>query len=151
MKDAGQSENDEARIVRSVLLLARKMRRPPADGEVTGSGLALLASLHRLGPTSAVALARGEGLQPQSLSRLLVRLQADGLIERPVDPADHRRQLISLTSAGTIALQRAMGRRRQWLADAMSRHLNNADRRILLAASDVMLRLAGLTKDQNDE
>lgn len=92
---------------------------------------------------SAAALARSEGLQPQSLSRLLARLEADMLIDRPIDPVDRRRQQIALTPAGTAALKRAMTRRRAWLRDAMSRQLNDADRRALLAATDVILRLAG--------
>lgn len=144
-------ESDEARIVRSVLRLARRLRRPAGEGEVTGSGLALLASLHRQGPMNAVTLAKGEGLQPQSLSRLLVRLEDAALIERPTDPADRRRQLIALTDAGAMALHRAMVRRRQWLADAMSNQLDDADRRTLLAAADVMLRLANHAEGDNHE
>jgi DNA-binding MarR family transcriptional regulator len=145
------SESDEARIVRAVLRMARRLRRPASDGEVTGSGLALLASLHRQGPMSAVTLARSEGLQPQSLSRLLVRLEDAALIERPTDPADRRRQLIALTTAGATALHRAMVRRRQWLADAMSHRLDDADRRTLLAAAEVMLRLTGETQEDDHE
>jgi DNA-binding MarR family transcriptional regulator len=151
MTRAGERESDEARIVRSVLRLARRLRRPAGEGEVTGSGLALLASLHRQGPMSAATLAKGEGLQPQSLSRLLVRLENAALIERPTDPADRRRQLIALTDAGAMALHRAMVRRRQWLADAMSNQLDDADRRTLLAASDVMLRLANHAEGDNHE
>lgn len=100
---------------------------------------------------SAVALARSEGLQPQSLSRLLARLEADMLIDRPIDPSDRRRQRIALTSLGATALKRAMTRRRAWLADAMSHRLDDADRLTLLAASEVMLRLSGETeKDDHD-
>lgn len=137
--------------MRAVLQLARRLRRPTPDGEVSGSGLALLASLHRKGAMSAVALARSEGLQPQSLSRLLARLESDGLIERPTDPADRRRQLIALTTAGAIALKRAMDRRREWLADAIFSRLDDSDRRMLVAASDVMLRLAGHAEEDEHE
>ena len=151
MSDADSREADEAKIVRAVLRLARRLRRPAPDGEVTGSGLALLASLHRQGPMSAVTLACSEGLQPQSLSRLLVRLEDAALIERPTDPADRRRQLIALTDAGATALHWAMVRRRQWLADAMADRLDDADRRTLLAASEVMLRLAGETQEDDHE
>ena len=150
MSDANSQEAGEAKIVRAVLRLARRLRRPASDGEITGSGLGLLALLHRQGPMSAVALARGEGLQPQSLSRLLVRLEDAALIERPTDPADRRRQLIALTDAGATALHRAMARRRQWLANAMSQRLDSSDRLTLLAASDVMLRLAGETQEDDD-
>ncbi|POA57586.1 transcriptional regulator, partial [Pseudomonas sp. GW460-R15] len=86
MSSAHDRESDEARIVRAVLRLARAMRRSAGAAELTGGGLALIATLYRNGPMSAVALARAEGLQPQSLSRLLVRMEGDSLIERTVDP-----------------------------------------------------------------
>ena len=100
---------------------------------------------------SAVALARSEGLQPQSLSRLLAQLEANMLIDRPIDPVDRRRQQITLTPTGAAALKRAMTRRRAWLADAMSCQLNDADRRTLLVAADVMLRLADHTGEVEHE
>ncbi len=151
MTSGDDRESSEARIVRAVLRLARRLRGPSLDGEVTGSGLALLASLHREGPMSAVALARSEGLQPQSLSRLLAQLEANMLIDRPIDPVDRRRQQITLTPTGAAALKRAMTRRRAWLADAMSCQLNDADRRTLLVAADVMLRLADHTGEVEHE
>lgn len=121
MSDVLSSENDEVRIVRAVLLLTRRLRRSVPDGHPTGSSLALLASLHRHGPMDAVTLARSEGLKPQSLTRLLVRLEDEGLIERPTDPEDRRRQRIGVTPTGAAALGQAMLQRREWLADAIAR------------------------------
>ncbi|MEN3749640.1 MarR family transcriptional regulator [Sphingomonas sp. HF-S3] len=137
--------------MRATLRLARRLRQPACEGEATGSGLALLASLHRRGPMSAVALARSEGLQPQSLSRLLARLDQDALIERTVDPDDRRRHLIALTDTGRAALHRAFARRRQWLAAAIAGRLDDADRATLLAASDIMLRLAEDPQDDDHD
>lgn len=105
MSSANDRESDEARIVRAVLRLARAMRRSARAAELTGGALALIATLYRKGPLSAVALARAEGLQPQSLSRLLVRMEAGILIERGIDPEDRRRHVITLTSRGRNALR----------------------------------------------
>lgn len=135
-------ESDEAKIVRAVFRLARRLRGIAADSEITRSGIVLLITLFREGPKSAVALARSEGLQPQSLSRLLSQLEGDGLIQRSVDPADRRRQRIELTDGGRRVAQQAMAERRQWLAQVMAQELNESERRTLLAAAEVMLRIA---------
>ena len=137
-----EEESDEAAIVRAVLRLARRLRRSAPASEVTGGGLALLAALYRGGTTSAVTLARGEGLQPQSLSRLLARLERDGLVERRTDATDRRRQAIAITPHGLAAFGRAMRRRRRWLADIMAERLDPGDRATLLAAAKIMLRIA---------
>src|SRR6185437_7705866 len=111
---------DETIVLREVLRLARRLRHAAGDSGLTEGALALLASLHRDGPTSAVDLARREGLQPQSLSRLLARLNTDRLITRSVDAADRRRQVIAATPRGLAALRRSMKLRRDWLAGTMA-------------------------------
>jgi DNA-binding MarR family transcriptional regulator len=133
---------DETIVLRAVLRLARRLRRAAGDSELTEGALALLASLHRQGATSAVDLARREGLQPQSLSRLLARLDADGLIIRAVDTVDRRRQVIAATPRGVAALRRSMKLRRDWLADAMAERLDATERKALLNAALLMLRMA---------
>jgi DNA-binding MarR family transcriptional regulator len=142
MPSRSDRESNEARIVRAVLRLARALRRSAPAAELTGGALALVATLYRKGPLSAVALARAEGLQPQSLSRLLVRMEADALIERTVDPEDRRRQVITLTPRGLGALEWAMTQRRRWLGAVMTERLSDAERATLLAAAEIMLRIA---------
>lgn len=149
MSSAHDRESDEARIVRAVLRLARAMRRSAGAAELTGGGLALIATLYRNGPMSAVALARAEGLQPQSLSRLLVRMEGDSLIERTVDPTDRRRHVITLTSRGRSALGSAMAQRREWLGTMMAERLSEAERANLLAAAEIMLRIADPLEDDH--
>lgn len=135
-------ESNEARVVRAVLRLARALRRSAPAPELSGGALALVATLHRKGPLSAVALSRAEGLQPQSLSRLLVRMEADALIERAIDPKDRRRHVITLTSRGLGALDWAMTQRRRWLGTVMAEGLSDTERATLFAAAEIMLRLA---------
>jgi len=135
--------------VRAVLRLARAMRRSAPAAELTGAALALVATLYRKGPLSAVALARAEGLQPQSLSRLLVRMEADALIERAVDPDDRRRHVITLTPRGLGALDSAMTQRRRWLGAVMAERLSDAERATLLATAEIMLRIADPMKEND--
>lgn len=141
---ASQAEigRDEGLILQAVLRLAREMRQAAQDGELTGSALILLGSLHRGGAMSAVELARRERLLPQSLSRLLARLDDLGLIVRSVDPADGRRHVIAITPAGTDMLMRQMVKRRDWLADRMAERLSVEERTALVDAAGLMLRIA---------
>jgi DNA-binding MarR family transcriptional regulator len=143
MSSGEDEEADEARIVRAVLRLARALRGSARAAEVTGGTLGLLATLYRSGPLSAVALARAEGLQPQSLSRLLARMEKDALVARRIDQDDRRRHVITLTPRGLGALGWSMGERRRWLAQVMHEQLSPAERGTLAAAADIMLRIAG--------
>jgi DNA-binding MarR family transcriptional regulator len=134
-------DGDEAKVIRSVLRLARALRQSARDTEPSGAALGLLATLYRWGPMSAVDLSRREGLQPQSLSRILASLDKAGLIERAIDPADRRRHVIAITEHGAAALGRSMNLRRRWLATAMTERLNASERTALLRAADLMLRM----------
>jgi DNA-binding MarR family transcriptional regulator len=118
------------------------MRQAAQDGELTGSAIILLGSLYRGGPMSATELARREGLQPQSLSRLLARLDRLGFIERSTDPADGRRHAIAITPAGMDSFMRQIMRRRDWLAGRITERLSEAERATLVEAAELMLRLA---------
>jgi DNA-binding MarR family transcriptional regulator len=142
MTDQKETMPDEGLVLQAVLRLARGMRQAAQDGELTGSALILLGSLHRGGAMSAVELARREGLQPQSLSRLLARLDQQGLIMRSVDPEDARRHVIAITQAGIAMLAEQIVRRRDWLAQRMGERLTEAERGTLLDAAALMLRLS---------
>src|ERR1700749_674447 len=52
------------------------------------------------GPASTHALRERLGLDSGYLSRLLRRLERDGLVRVSPDPADRRRRQVSLTAAG---------------------------------------------------
>ncbi|MBO0883056.1 MAG: MarR family transcriptional regulator, partial [Mycobacterium sp.] len=56
--------------------------------------------LNRGGPTTAAALAQRVGLTPGSLSRMIDRLEAAGLVKRDPDPHDRRKTLIEPTADG---------------------------------------------------
>ena len=136
------STEPEALIVRATLRLARRLRQEAPARELTGGALALLVALRRIGPVPAAVLARSEGLQPQSLSRLLARMEGDGLIERAADAADARVRTVALTARGRGALQWAMAERRRWLRAMLDERLDPDERATLTAAAGLMLRLA---------
>ena len=142
VSDAPSTSKSEDMILSAVLRLARAMRLAAEDGDLRGGTLSLLATLQREGAMSAVELARHQGLQPQSLTRLLARLDEGDLIMRSVDEADARRHVIRITASGTATLTRQMVRRRDWLADRIADRLDDAEQASLMKAAELMLRVA---------
>lgn len=138
-----ESEEPSALLARAVLRLARRLRGVRPDQAVSLSTLALLTTLHRSGPMSAVALARREKLQPQSLTRLLAAMTRDGLIVRAQDPKDRRAHVIDITREGRSVVARDQAARRAWLDQAMDLALTAEERARLEAAAPLMLRTAG--------
>jgi DNA-binding MarR family transcriptional regulator len=137
------SEDDIDLIARAVTQLGRRLRAARAARSLTLSALGMLSSLERHGPMSAAALARREGLAPQSLSRLLASLSAADQIVRRPDDKDHRAWIIDITSEGRLTLARDGEARRAWLDTAMAGALTPLERRALVKAAEIMLRVAG--------
>ena len=143
MSRAIDRDSDSALVARGVMRLARRLRAEAADDDAPSpAALGLLATLHREGPMAGVALAAAEGLKPQSLTRLVARLEGEGLIERAPDPDDRRNLVIAITREGRLALRASMRERRRWLAEAIAERLDADERATLIEASELMLRLA---------
>lgn len=142
MSSANDPDAEIALLARAVMRLARRLRVEAPPGGLSGGALGLLATLHREGPLTGVQLAAAEGLKPQSLTRLLAGLEADGLIGRVADQADRRNLLIALLPDGRDALREAMRQRRRWLAEALADRLDDDERTVLINAAALMLRLA---------
>ena len=137
------SEDPSALIARAVLRLGRRLRGARPDKAVNLSTLALLTTLHRRGPMSAVQLAREEKLQPQSLPRLLAAMTREGLIGRRTDPTDRRAHVIDITREGRSVVARDLAARRAWLDQAIEMALTAEEREQLAAAASLMLKVAG--------
>ena len=137
-----QSAEETASILHAVLALGRRLRaeRPPQS--VTLSALSILGTLTRLGPIPATRLAAEERLQPQSLTRIVATLEKDRLIARTRSESDRREINIAITKQGERVLTSDLGSRRVWLEQAITSVLSERERRLLFAASGVMLKLA---------
>jgi DNA-binding MarR family transcriptional regulator/GNAT superfamily N-acetyltransferase len=79
---------------------ARLLYEVGAASPATRTDLDAQASLATCTPPSVQALRERLGLDSGYLSRLLRRLERDGLIQVIPDPGDRRRRLVSLTEAG---------------------------------------------------
>ena len=127
---------------RSLAHFTRRMRAIRADHGVSSSKLSALGRLFRAGrPLSATELARIEGLQPQSLTRVIADLEADGLIMRRQNESDRRQFDIAISNAGVELLTHDARRQNEWLARAMAERLTPAERAILALAAELLDRL----------
>jgi DNA-binding MarR family transcriptional regulator len=100
--------------------------------------------LRRAGGMTATGIAAAERIRPQSLTRLLGDLEADGLICRRASETDRRQVVLSLTETGHEALDRDMRQRDAWLARAMEQALSQTEQQLLVLAAQLMDRLAGV-------
>lgn len=65
----------------------------------------LLAALEEFGPLSQASLGRHTGLDPSDVVAALNDLAARGFVSRSRDPADARRNIVTLTAAGAGHLE----------------------------------------------
>src|SRR3954469_25742602 len=100
------------------LAIARSNRRLRQEA---GSGLsptltAALATVERHGPLTPSELAAPERVQRPTATKLIARLEGDGLVLRTADPHDRRSSLITASTAGRALLHEARTRKDAFLA-----------------------------------
>lgn len=123
--------------------LRRRLREvSTADGALTALQASVLARVGKGEATTASELARLEIVRPQSMAATLASLEAGGLISRAPDPADGRRQLITLTEAGRALEGGIMDERREWLAARIEERLDESERQTLIAAAALLDRVS---------
>jgi len=124
------------------VVLGQLFRRLRSENRLPFAHGAVLARLERDGPASASELAAAERVRPQSMAETVNDLVADGLVARAPHPTDKRSTLVSLTDAGRETLHADRLLREGWLAQAISEQLSAEERRALVAALDLLRRLA---------
>jgi len=88
---------------------------------ISRTQLELLFTIYHLQPTTAKNLASKLHLTPSAISQLVEELMEQALIRRETDPADRRRQVISLSDEG-IAVVKTFEKRRH---DVMNKVIAN--------------------------
>ncbi|MEV5325973.1 MarR family winged helix-turn-helix transcriptional regulator [Nonomuraea sp. NPDC052634] len=99
--------------------LRRRLEALPSEGGLSPAQSSVLTRLAKHGPASASELAAAERVRPQSMAKIVASLEQAGLVERNPDPADGRRQVITLTDLGTARRQGDREARQAWLAAAL--------------------------------
>lgn len=130
-------------IVRLRLALARLARRQrhAVRTDLTLSQQSALAMIELHGPIALGDLARIEDVSAPTISRIVAKLEAQGLVERTSDPDDRRVARVAMTAVGSCTLAEARALRNEWLAACLS-SLPPEDARAVLSAIGPLERLA---------
>lgn len=140
--DVAESAVRAARDVRVVFSRLRRRLKETYDAEgLTPSQTAVLSRLDKDGDAAASDLAAAERVRPQSIATTLAALDERGLIERRPDPADGRRQLVSVSAAGRAFLADKRRAGEEWLARAFQDHYTEGERQAVIAAFALLERL----------
>jgi DNA-binding MarR family transcriptional regulator len=123
----------------AVTRTARRLRQE-AGGGLSPTLTAALASIDRHGPLTPSEVATRERIQRPTATRLIGRLEEDGLVVRTADPADGRSTLISVTPAGHALLAELRTRKDAYLARRLST-LDAEDRAALARAAAILEQL----------
>ena len=125
-----------ARLRLSATRLARRLRQESSSG-LTPSQLSALAAVMNRGPVTLGELADHERVAPPSITKVVTKLEAEGLLERKTDPEDRRVTRVRTTKAGAALIAETRRRKTAWLAGRI-RELDPTARAQLSAALDVL-------------
>lgn len=126
----------------AVQRLSRRLRRHAGE-EMTAPHLAVLSAVDRHGVMRPGDLARHEQIGKSNMTRLVDRLEADGLVVRSAVAEDGRGMAVSLTDLGRTALREA-NRQQDAYLEAQLAMLDAADRDAILAAVPALERLLAI-------
>jgi DNA-binding MarR family transcriptional regulator len=127
------------RLRLTIVRTARRLRQE-AGGELSPSLLAALSTVERHGPITPSEVALRERIQRPTATRVLARLEEQGLIERMADPRDGRSSLVTATEAGRKLLAELRTRKTAFLARRIER-LAPEERETLGRAADILERM----------
>lgn len=131
-----------AQDMRAVLgKLRRKLREQAAVDDLTPSQVSVLLRLENDGPVTASALARAEGMRPQSIMPVIAALERAGLVAGAADPNDGRQTILSLTEACRSRMAQGRAARQDWLTRTLLARLSSQEIDKLAEAVTLLQRL----------
>jgi DNA-binding MarR family transcriptional regulator len=125
-----------AQLRLSVTRLARRLRQESGSG-YSPSQLSALAVIDNHGPLTLGALADHERVAPPSITKVVAKLEAEGLVQRTTDPSDRRVTHVATTTAGRTLIAETRRRKTTWLTERL-RELPDAELARLADAVDVL-------------
>ncbi|MFZ0633828.1 MAG: MarR family transcriptional regulator [Acidobacteriaceae bacterium] len=121
--------------------LKLRYREHGGGNDLTPSQASVLLRLEKEGSATVSALARAEGMRPQSMSAIVAPLQESGLVMGAPDPSDGRQTLMSLTPKCLKWLQEGRAARQDWLTATISQKLSVHEQEKLQATIELLARL----------
>ena len=122
--------------------LSRRLRQQSGFLDLTRSQTSVLSLLEREGPATMSALARSEGIRPQSMTAIVGALEAAGLIIGAPDPNDGRKTVLSLSESGREQFTSGRLAREDWLFRAIQTELSTAEAARLADCVELLRRLS---------
>jgi DNA-binding MarR family transcriptional regulator len=126
--------------LRLALTRAARRLRQEAGAGLSPSLTAALATIERHGPLTPSRLAELERIQRPTATRVITRLEQDGLVRRTHDPRDARSRVIEPTAKGAALLRRMRTRKNAYLARRLDR-LSEAELQTLEDAAEILERM----------
>ncbi|MBS0361440.1 MAG: MarR family transcriptional regulator [Proteobacteria bacterium] len=121
--------------------LKRRLREQADAGDLPPSQTAVIVRLDSDGPLTTSALARAEGMRPQSMGAVVAALEAAGLVTGTPDPTDGRQTLLSLSDHCRQWLTEGRAARQDWLSRTIDARLSPEEQDQLAAALPLLHRL----------
>ncbi|MEU6430218.1 MarR family transcriptional regulator [Microbispora sp. NPDC046973] len=125
----------------SLARLTRRMRKQAAHHSLTPTQLATLVAVERHTAMTPGELAEHEKVQPPSMTRVIAKLEARGLLERTPHPTDRRQVTVSVTPQGAALLKEERRTKEAWLAQRL-KDLTPEERATLRAAAPILEKLS---------
>ena len=127
------------RLRLTIARTARRLRQETGT-ELSPSLTAALSTIERHGPLTPGEVATRERIQRPTATRVLARLEEQGLIDRMPDVRDGRSSLLTASEAGRDLLAELRTRKTAFLASRIE-DLDDEDRATLERAADILERM----------
>jgi DNA-binding MarR family transcriptional regulator len=127
------------RLRLTIARTARRLRQETGT-ELSPSLTAALSTIERHGPLTPGEVATRERIQRPTATRVLARLEEQGLIDRVPDVRDGRSSLLTASTAGRGLLAELRTRKTAFLASRIE-DLDDEDRATLERAADILERM----------
>ena len=121
--------------------LRRRLREQSSLGDLTESQIGVLRRLDSEGSATVSALARAEGMRPQSMGANIATLETAELVSGTPDPDDGRQTIWSLTAACRERVKAGRTAREDWLYRTLQSKLTAAEQEHLARAVELLKRL----------
>jgi DNA-binding MarR family transcriptional regulator len=142
------TEVDDTRLLETaselrvfVATLRRRLAEQSAPGDFTPSQTAVLARLLHDGPATLTALAKAEGMRPQSMSAIISVLQANSAVEGRPDPTDGRQTILAISDAVRERVEHARVIKNDWLFRTIRAKYTPAEQSQLASSVQLLQRL----------
>lgn len=131
---------DSASRLRFVVTRMHRLLRQHAAGDLTLTQASTLATVARFGPLTLGELAGREQVAPPTITNVVGKLEAAGLVDKAIDANDRRVCRVSLTPAGRARLDEIRDLRTAWLTGRLA-DLSIDDRARVVDALEVLEQL----------